>query len=134
MDINLIAQDILATLQRGWNSGSGSAFSEPFAGTCDFVTIRGELHQNASPHMLAEAHQGLFVSIYKGSKIVYSLIQAKAYAPDLIVVHAMSELDAPTGPLQGKNNSVISIILAKDADSWKIRSFHNTLVFPNRNL
>jgi uncharacterized protein (TIGR02246 family) len=128
MEAKEITESILKTLETGWNTANGAAFAQPFADTSDFVDIRGTLHQNATRQYLSEAHQGIFMSIYKGSKVSYSLVQAHLIDGITILANAKTALDAPAGPLAGKNASVITLIIIKSDDDWKIRAFHNTLV------
>lgn len=128
MEAEQISKTILKTLEDGWNHANGTEFVQHFADTSEFVTIRGELHKRSTRKYLADAHQGLFASIYKDSKVVYQFLQATPIDKQTILVHAQTELDAPLGPLAGKNFSTVSLILVQSGSAWKIRSFHNTLV------
>ncbi|HEU5292175.1 MAG TPA: SgcJ/EcaC family oxidoreductase [Cyclobacteriaceae bacterium] len=123
-----ISTGILKTLEAAWNNANGVDYAKSFADPTEFVDIRGTLHKNSSSAYIGEAHQGIFNSIYKDSKIVYQLTQAIAIDPDVILVQASSVLDAPSGPLAGTNSSTITLLLLKTNSEWKIRSFHNTLV------
>jgi uncharacterized protein (TIGR02246 family) len=128
METQEISENILKTLENAWNNANGTEFSKPFAEVSEFVTIRGELHKNSTTQYIAEAHQGLFISIYKDSKVDYQLLQSMYINEQTILVNAQTELDAPVGPLAGKNSSTVTLILTKSGNDWKIRSFHNTLV------
>ncbi len=131
MEAEQISKGILKTLETGWNHANGTEFAQHFADTAEFVTIRGELHKNSSRKYLADAHQGLFMSIYKDSKVIYQLLQAVPIDSQTILVNAQTELDAPVGPLAGKNFSTVTLILVQSGGTWKIRAFHNTLVAKN---
>jgi uncharacterized protein (TIGR02246 family) len=125
-----IARRILERLGAAWNAGYGSAFGEPFAVDADFVTIRGDYHRGRDA--ISRGHQALFDTIYMGSTLAYSLLQARPITEYVILVHAQGQLQAPTGPLAGDHTSTISLILVRvdqDAD-WRIAGFHNTLVAP----
>jgi uncharacterized protein (TIGR02246 family) len=128
MDAKEIAENILNILENGWNNASGTEFAKPFADTSEFVDIRGTLYKNATAKYVGEAHQGLFMSIYKDSKIKYDLIQSKVIDQNTILANASAALDAPTGPLAGKGTSTITLVITGSGDAWKIRAFHNTLV------
>lgn len=123
-----ISQNVLHTLEQAWNNANGSEFAKPFAGISEFVDIRGTFHQNVSPQYIGEAHQELFMSIYKGSDITYKLLHAISIDTNTILVNATTELNTPSGPLSGINNSMITLILTNTDDHWKIRAFQNTLV------
>ncbi|HUR30087.1 MAG TPA: SgcJ/EcaC family oxidoreductase [Saprospiraceae bacterium] len=128
MQIEEIVHSIIATLESGWNTGNGAEFARPFADISQFTDIRGTFHQNASPKALGEAHQGLFMSIYKGSKVTYQLVQASQIDDNTILANVSAALDAPSGPLAGKNSSAITMVITKTGEEWKIKAFHNTLV------
>ena len=131
MDTKEITQNILQTLENGWNNADGREFAKPFADKSEFVDIRGTLYQNATPQYVGEAHQGLFMSIYKDSKIKYELAQSTLIDQNTILANARAALDAPTGPLAGKGTSTITMVITGSGDTWKIRAFHNTLVMKN---
>lgn len=133
MNTNQIAGKILSTLQSGWNNADGNLFASVFASNSEFVDIRGTLHANASPHSLAAAHQALFGSIYKDSKVEYKTIQSIPITDDHFLLNAQAEMENPGGPMAGKNQSTISMIIALESGDWKIKAFHNTLKAPNNH-
>lgn len=128
MENKKIVENILKVLEDGWNTASGATFAKPFMDVSEFVDVRGTLHQNATRQYLGQAHQDVFMNIYKDSKITYSLVQAQLIDDNTILANAKAVLDAPVGPLAGKSTSTISLVIIKTGDDWKIRAFHNTLV------
>ncbi len=128
MEPKEIAQRILKTLENGWNNASGTEFAQHFADRSEYVDIRGTLHQNSTPKLIGDEHDKLFVSLYTGSKVTFQLLQAMFIDQNTILVNAGAELDAPSGPLAGKNNSTITLVLIKSGNDWKIRAFQNTVV------
>jgi uncharacterized protein (TIGR02246 family) len=128
MNTEKITQNILTMLENGWNNANGTEYAQPFADTSEFVDIRGVLHQNSTRQFLGEAHQGVFMGIYKDSKIAYNLAQVIALNENIFVANVKAELDAPAGPLAGKSASTITMVIVKLDNTWKIRAFHNTLV------
>ncbi len=128
MEAKEITEPILKSMETGWNTANGTTFALHFDDVSDFVDIRGTLHQKVTRLYIGEAHQGLFMSIYKDSKISYSLIQAHSIDGNTIFANAKAVLDAPGGPLAGKSTSTISLVIIKSGTDWKIKAFHNTLV------
>ena len=126
MDVDSVAREVLARLERGWNEGNGDAFAEPFTEDADFVDLRGSHHRGRVP--IAKGHQGIFDSIYRGSRITYSVTQARALSPEVILVHGTGHLSAPSGPLAGENDAAQTLVLVQEGGAWKIAAFHNTLV------
>jgi uncharacterized protein (TIGR02246 family) len=119
---------ILNTLESAWNNASGADFGEPFANQSEYVDIRGTLHQHQSAVDIGNAHQNLFTGIYRDSKIVYRLVQAIQIDQNTILANAKSELYNPSGPMAGKNNSTLTMVLTLTNGQWKIRALQNTLV------
>ncbi len=114
-------------LQRAWNEADGAAFGREFSDDTDFVNIRGE-HHRGDPAAIARSHQALFESIYAGSTVRYQVGMARLVAPGCVVAVTTSTLVAPTGPLQGTNQSRITTVITEDDGRWSIAAFHNTLV------
>ena len=127
-----IVRRTLARLSDAWNAGNGSAFGAPFAEDADFVAIRGDHHHGREA--IAQGHQAIFDTIYRGSTVAYTLLQARALADGVILAHAHGALQAPTGPLAGEHTSTVTLVLVRlDQESdWRIAAFHNTLVAPSQ--
>ncbi len=127
-----LSQDDRAALERtvsqleaGWNALDGAAFATPFADDADFVNVRGEHHRTRNA--IAGGHEGIFSTIYAGSRNQYTLESARLLRPDVALVHVRSALDVPQGPLAGHLSALFSMVLTKEPDGWRIATFHNTL-------
>jgi uncharacterized protein (TIGR02246 family) len=125
-----VAAELIGRLEQAWNGADGRAFGEGFAPDADFVDIRGEHHR--SQEAIVAGHQAIFDSIYKGSSVDYELTGARELSDEVILAHATADLSAPSGPLAGEHSSVLSLVLVRGGDGWKIAAFHNTLVAPQR--
>jgi uncharacterized protein (TIGR02246 family) len=121
-----IVNDVLSRLENAWNTADGTAFGDPFATDADFVDIRGTHHRGRDA--IAGGHQAILDSIYKGSTTHYGLVQSTTVADSCILAVVQADLEAPSGPLQGTHRSTITALLVEQSGSWRIRSFHNTLV------
>ena len=125
MDPTSIAESIVKALEDAWNGGDGAAFGAPFAPEADFVTIRGELH---SGEAIAAGHQHIFETVYRGSTIRYSVLQARELDDRVIVAHVRGTLNVPAGPLAGEPDALASVVLARHDGDYRIEAFHNTLI------
>ncbi len=125
-----LSAELIGRLEQAWNGADGRAFGEPFAPDADFVDIRGEHHRGQEA--IAAGHQAIFDSIYEGSTVAYELSDARKLSDDVILAHATAVLRAPSGPLASEHNSVLSLVLVRGGDGWKIAGFHNTLVAPQQ--
>jgi uncharacterized protein (TIGR02246 family) len=126
VDGERIVSNVVGELEKAWNAGDGAAFGRPFAEDADFVNIRGEHHHTRE--VIANGHQGIFNTIYKGSVVRYQVTDVRAIAPQVLVAHVKSTLEAPTGPLAGEHSSLFTVVLVQDQNDWRITAFHNTLV------
>ena len=122
----VVAADVLAQLQDGWNAADGARYGAAFADESDFVTVRGEHVRGARG--IAAGHQQIFDSIYRGSTVRLDLDTAQQVAPGVVVAVATSTLDAPSGPLQGRHSSRMTLTIADGEDGWRVAALHNTLV------
>jgi uncharacterized protein (TIGR02246 family) len=112
-------------METGWNTKSGARFAEPFAEDADYVVINGvHLHGRAA---IAESHQHIFDTIYKETSISLSVKQLRFLRPDVAVVHA-GGLRAGKGWPAGGPGGILTLIMVRDAGTWKIAALQNTQV------
>ncbi len=126
-DAALIAASAFDQLAAAWNRADGAAFGALFAEETDFVNIRGEHHRGGRT-MVSQSHQAIFDTIYAGSTVQYRVEVARTLTPNSVLAVVTSTLVAPSGPLQGTNQSRISATFVREGDDWRITAFHNTLV------
>jgi uncharacterized protein (TIGR02246 family) len=127
IDAVSIAAALFDHLEAAWNAADGPASGEVFADETEFVNIRGE-HFRGDGAMIGQAHQGIFDTIYAGSTMHYDVDVARVVAPGCIVAVVTSTLNAPSGPLQGVNQSRITVVITEQQSRWAIIAFQNTLV------
>ncbi|HEX8456576.1 MAG TPA: SgcJ/EcaC family oxidoreductase [Pyrinomonadaceae bacterium] len=113
-------------LETGWNTKSGAAFAKPFAADADYVVING-LHIRGQ-EAIAEGHQRIFDTIYKNSTLVLSVKQIRMLRPDVAVVHVNSTLKSQQGAERREGNAIITLVMMKEKDGWRIVAFQNTQV------
>jgi len=121
-----IVSEIVSTLEKAWNSADGDGFARPFAEDADLVNIRADHFQ--SRKVIAQGHQNIFDTIYKGSVVRYQVASVLEISPMVILAHVKATLKVPTGPLAGEIDALYSIVLVQKGHDWHIAAFHNTLV------
>jgi uncharacterized protein (TIGR02246 family) len=121
-----IVADLLAELEAAWNAGDGARFGAAFTEEADFVDVRGVHHHGRAE--IADGHQAIFDTVYKDSTVRYQPVSTASVADGCLLGHASATLDVPAGPLQGTHRALLSVVIVDDASTWKVRSFHNTLV------
>ena len=90
------------------------------------MNIRGEHHRGSIA--IGRGHQGIFDTIYAGSRVRYEPELARSVAPGIIVALAAATLEVPAGPFQGVHNARMTVVIAEDDDRWLITAFHNTIL------
>jgi uncharacterized protein (TIGR02246 family) len=126
MESERIVSEIVADLERAWNTADGAAFARSFAQDADFVNIRGDHLRGRD--VIGKGHQGIFDTIYKGSVVRYRVADVRMIAAGVLLAHVKATLKAPTGPLAGEHDSLFTLVLVRGDDDWRITAFHNTLV------
>ena len=121
-----IAASLFQQAEDAWNAADGAAFGALFTEESDFVNIRGEHHRGSVA--IARGHQGIFDTIYRGSRVRYEPELARSVAPGTIVALAAATLEVPAGPLQGVLNARMTVVITEQDGRWLITAFHNTLV------
>lgn len=121
---------MVADLESAWNAGDGAAFAKDFAEDADFVNVRAEHHRGKEA--IAAGHQGIFDSIYRGSTNRYAVRSLRSLGTEVALAHVDSTLVCPTGPLQGTNKALFSMVVRRVGEGWEIVAFQNTLAPPNR--
>ena len=118
-------EDVLRRLQDAWNAGDETAFGAPMAEDADFVTIRAD-HLKGRDAIVAN-HRHIFSTFYAGSRNELSLESARMLGERVALLHVRSILRAPTGPLVGRHEAQLSLVLVPVGQEWEITSFHITL-------
>jgi uncharacterized protein (TIGR02246 family) len=121
------AGQFFARLEAAWNAADGERFGAEFAEVTDFINIRGE-HLHGNGQLIADGHQAIFNTIYRGSTNSIYVDRARQIAPGCVLVHATSTLDAPAGPLAGTHQAKMTAVLVEHRGAWKATAFHNTLI------
>jgi uncharacterized protein (TIGR02246 family) len=119
-------ESIVADLEKAWNAGDGAGFARDFAEDADFVNIYG--FHGKGRQAIAEAHERILSTVYKGSVNRFVIKQARMLAPDVALAHIRATLDVPTGPPSGRLEALPSAVFVRDDGAWKIAAFHNPLI------
>jgi uncharacterized protein (TIGR02246 family) len=117
---------LVKTLEEAWNACDSAAFSAAFADDADFVNVYG-MHARGRT-AIANGHQFIFATIYKGSSVKYRVVSVRMLAPDVTLVHVSARLSVPDGPMAGTHEAFWSGVATRCDDAWKFAAFQNTLV------
>ena len=118
-------RDSVKQMATGWNTKSGEVFAKPFAEDADYVVINGSYIKGREA--IEKGHQQIFDTIYKDTTIELNVKQIRFLRPDVAVVHVSARRD---GPAKEVMNAMITMVVLKDKQGWKISAFQNTAVVP----
>lgn len=113
-------------METGWNNKSGELFAKPFADDADYVVINGNYIKGKAT--IASAHQRIFDTIFKDTRIVLAVKQIRFLRPDVAVVHVEAHRDGPTKELS--QDAILTLFMTKEKQGWVIAAFQNTAVVP----
>ena len=113
-------------LETGWNTKSGAVFAKPFAEDADYVVINGMYFKGRAD--IQAAHQRIFDTIFKDTKISLTVKQIRFLRSDVAVVHVNGHRDGPTKELTG--DAILTLVMTKEQQGWTIAAFQNTSVAP----
>lgn len=113
-------QRVLAELDGAWNTGDGRRLAAVFAEDATMIDVRGRVLQGRST--IADEHQALFDTIFRGATFTIELLDRNPLAPSLVLAHTTSVAQIPAGPRAGRNRG-IQTLLVRDGE---IFAFHNT--------
>ncbi len=131
---------IVAASENAWNAGDAAAFTSAMADDIDFINVLGDRHQGRET--VERGHRHIFATIYKDSRVRYTLDEIRFVRPDvaLAFIHArlISRLprvaitsaarEAQISDEMHESQARPTMILAKNNGSWRIVAFQNTSV------
>ena len=125
-DPHEIASSILNRLTRAWNAADGAAWGVEFTEDADFVNVFGGQLRGRSE--IEQRHQYLFDALFKGSTCEVAVVDARSLAPSIILAHSTAITKVPAGPMAGELSSRQSVVITRDASTWRIVAVQNTLI------
>jgi uncharacterized protein (TIGR02246 family) len=117
---------VMVGLREAWEHGDGEAYASLFSEDAQYVSAPGErVHGRKS---IADTHQAIFDSIFKDTKLGRSYPSTiRRITPDVVVVESAGSVLFP-GEAENKvaPNGLLTLIVARQDDAWRIVSFQNT--------
>lgn len=118
-------RNIVATMQKAWNVKDGKLWASGFAKVHDYIVINGMYLSAITPEINANAHQGIFNSIYKTTDLELRVDKVTFVRPDLALVYVIGATYQHGTAVPENPGGMISMVVEKKNDEWKIISFHN---------
>jgi len=79
---------------------------------------------------IAAGHNHILSTGYAGSVNRMRLVSAERVSDDVVVATSRHTLSSPGGPLAGTHDAVVTSVLVRSADAWRIAAAQTTLVNP----
>lgn len=118
-------RQLVQNLADGWSNGDGELFASSFSDTHDFIVWNGFYFPNQSKQRNAKAHTELFQSIYRNTDMYLIIDKMKFITDDIALVYYYGALAKDGEPRPKDPDVIISTVMVKGAEGWKIESFHN---------
>ncbi|NRQ32603.1 SgcJ/EcaC family oxidoreductase [Nonomuraea sp. NN258] len=112
---------VLDRLAAAWDGGDGAAYGALFTEDATYITYVGTLYTGARE--IGEAHQALFDSFLKGTKLASRTLGIRFTGPDTALV--ITRGDTYKGR-PGKLHKIQTFAMVRVAGGWRIAAFHNT--------
>ncbi|KUL37909.1 hypothetical protein ADL22_19940 [Streptomyces sp. NRRL F-4489] len=117
--------EIRAMLERGsaaWNRGDGAAYGEQFTADATDVTYAGTVYRGGPE--IGRAHQALFDSFLKGTKLAVEIVDLRFHGAGTAVVVARGEVYKGKPKRLGK---LATYTVVREADGrWRIAAVQKT--------
>nr|WP_055507859.1 SgcJ/EcaC family oxidoreductase [Nonomuraea pusilla] len=113
---------VLQQSQDAWNRGDGTAYGACFTDDATDVTFVGTVYHGGAE--IGRAHQALFDSFLKGTRLAMEIVEIRRYGADAAVVVTRGEVVKGTPKKLGK---LATYTLVREADGrWRIAAAQKT--------
>lgn len=117
---------LLDELVDAWDRGDGAAYGAAFTADASYITYVGTLYHGGAE--IARAHQALFESFLKGTRLASRIVSIRFYGADVAV--ALTRGDTyKKRPRRLRKVQTFTLVRQGDGH-WKIVAFQNTMRKP----
>jgi uncharacterized protein (TIGR02246 family) len=113
-------------LEAAWNAADSASFAALFAENADFIHILGGYYTGSAA--IEAGHRMIFGTIYKGSRVRYSVEKIRFLRPDVAIVFLRQFLQFREGGVASDLEARPTIIAEKADGSWRIAALQNTRI------
>ncbi|WP_412520081.1 SgcJ/EcaC family oxidoreductase [Actinomadura madurae] len=123
MDDTAAIKTLFARLTAAWDAGDGAAYGACFTPDASYITYVGTLYRGAEE--IGAAHQALFDSFLKGTRLACEIVDIRLTTPDTAVVITRGDTykKAPGKLKKLQTNTVVR----DTGGEWRLAAFQNTL-------
>jgi uncharacterized protein (TIGR02246 family) len=119
--------DLFHQMQAGWNRGDGHAYAASFTEDADYISVNGAYLKGRQA--IAAAHQQLFATRFRGSRLDGVVQQIRFLSDDIALLHLHGRPQIPGQALPPPEQSAIQTMIGvRQAEGWRFTAFHNTVI------
>ncbi|MFD8248417.1 SgcJ/EcaC family oxidoreductase [Nocardia sp. NPDC059691] len=108
--------------RQAWDRGDGAAYGACFTDDATDITYVGTVYHGGAE--IGRAHQALFDSFLKGTRLTVDIVEIRCYGPDAAVVVTRGE-SSKRRP--GKLGKLATYTVVRDTDGqWRIAAVQKT--------
>ena len=123
-------RQIVQQLEDAWNNGDSVAWTKLFADDADFIHVLGGHFTGAAA--IEHGHRTIFDTVYKGSTNKLEVEKIRFLGNSVAIVFVFTTLNVVQPGMPPVLNARPTLIAERSNDTWKIVTFQNTLVTPER--
>jgi uncharacterized protein (TIGR02246 family) len=125
-EVKAAVSELMGRLGEAWERGDGQAYGSLFAEDAQYVTAPGERLLGREP--IADSHQRIFDTIFQGTKLGRGYpVTYRSITPEVVLVEGSGAVLFPGEREQDvPPNGLMTMVVAKQRDGWRIVSFQNT--------
>jgi uncharacterized protein (TIGR02246 family) len=113
---------VIERSQDAWNRGDGAAYGACFTADATDVTFAGTVYHGGAE--IGRAHQALFGSFLKGTRLLIEILEVRRYGADAAVVVTRGE---STKGATAKLGKLATYTVVRDGDGeWRIAAVQKT--------
>ncbi|TQK50674.1 uncharacterized protein (TIGR02246 family) [Streptomyces sp. SLBN-118] len=113
---------LLEQSRAAWNRGDGTAYGEQFTADATDVTFVGTAYHGGQD--IGRAHQALFDSFLKGTRLTIEIVDIRLYGPDTAVVLTRGDVHKGEAKRLGKL-ATYTVVRGEDG-RWRIAAVQKT--------
>lgn len=113
---------LLDQLTEAWNRGDGAAYGALFTEDASYITYLGTLYTGS--HDIGRAHQALFDSFLKGTRLASEIVGIRFHGADTAVVTTRGDT-YKNKPAKLRKLQTFTVV--RIGGRWRIAAFQNTM-------
>ena len=119
--------ELYRDMMDAWNRGSGADFASAMTPDMEFIGFDGTWFHGKDD--VAAAHQALFDTHLKGTRLVGDVLKVRLIAPDVALVHARGNtIKRGKSAPDPARDSLQTLVAVKTDGAWRLAAFQNTRI------